>query len=240
MAFTSTTVETAEITRDFITVATFQELRAACKAAELSGAGKASDLRDRLAVWLREKQTAEDGVDRSVACPECEEHGYHADGCPESDDTEPDEAPAEEPEGDVDEDVPLIPDAPTVERDPRIPAPGTVLTGKYKGEERTVTVLEDGDDGKPRFDWAGETYTSLSRIATAICNGSARNGYTFFKLGAAPGGKGQVAARRKAIQRIRKALGAWDTEEERRLVLETLLAETAARQELNPNTEQEG
>lgn len=62
--------------------------------------------------------------------------------------------------------------------DPRIPAPGTALRGRYMKQDVLATMLEEG---KVRLDATGEVYTSLSSAATAAC-GSRRNGYQFFGL----------------------------------------------------------
>lgn len=56
-----------------------------------------------------------------------------------------------------------------------LPAPGTVLTRQYRGTEHRVTVLPDG------FEYNGETYRSLSAVASAI-TGSHWNGRLFFGL----------------------------------------------------------
>ena len=68
-------------------------------------------------------------------------------------------------------------------RDPRIPAPGTMLKREYKGKEHAVKVLADG------FDYKGEKYRSLSAIAVKIA-GCSWNGMVFFGLGS----KRQTAA----------------------------------------------
>ena len=65
--------------------------------------------------------------------------------------------------------------APGPPRDPRLPAPGTVLTRRYNGVEYRVTVLDAG------FEYAGRTYRSLSAVAREI-TGTAWNGYGFFAL----------------------------------------------------------
>ncbi len=65
--------------------------------------------------------------------------------------------------------------APGRRRDPRLPAPGTVITREYRSQEITVTVLEDG------FEYEGRPYRSLSAIAEAV-TGSHWNGYGFFGL----------------------------------------------------------
>ena len=66
-------------------------------------------------------------------------------------------------------------DETTVERDPRLPEPGTVITREHGGVEHRVTVLEDG------FEYRGERFPSLSKVARAI-TGTNWNGYLFFRL----------------------------------------------------------
>jgi hypothetical protein len=58
--------------------------------------------------------------------------------------------------------------------DQRLPASGTVLTRRYKGEDLQVRVLADG------FEYGGQIYGSLSAVARAI-TGSHCNGYHFFR-----------------------------------------------------------
>ena len=60
-------------------------------------------------------------------------------------------------------------------RDPRLPAPGTVLTREYKGKTIRVTVQEEG------FRSGGKDYRSLSGIASEI-TGTSVNGFLWFKL----------------------------------------------------------
>ena len=62
-------------------------------------------------------------------------------------------------------------------RDPRIPAAGTILTRKHKGKDIKVKVLENG------FEYEGKTYKSISGLAVHIVGGPV-SGYVFFKLGA--------------------------------------------------------
>jgi hypothetical protein len=62
-----------------------------------------------------------------------------------------------------------------LEADDRLPAPGTVITRKYKGGVVQVKVLAEG------FEYAGEVYASLSAVAKAV-TGSHCNGYLFFRL----------------------------------------------------------
>ena len=59
--------------------------------------------------------------------------------------------------------------------DPRLPAPGTVLTRLYKGQSLEVTVLTNG------FAFQGKVFPSLSALAKAI-TGSHCNGFQFFRL----------------------------------------------------------
>lgn len=65
---------------------------------------------------------------------------------------------------------------PSVVRDPRLPAPGTVLSREHKGFAHEVEVLEQG------FRYRGRDYRSLSAIAKEIA-GTPWNGFTFFGLG---------------------------------------------------------
>ena len=60
-------------------------------------------------------------------------------------------------------------------RDPRLPEAGTVITREHGGVEHRVTVLEDG------FEYAGQRFESLSKVARAI-SGTNWNGYLFFSL----------------------------------------------------------
>lgn len=61
-------------------------------------------------------------------------------------------------------------------RDPRLPAPGTMLSREHKGFAHEVEVLEQG------FRYRGRDYRSLSAIAREIA-GAPWNGFTFFGLG---------------------------------------------------------
>jgi len=67
------------------------------------------------------------------------------------------------------------PATPATDRDPRLPEPGTVLTRTHGGVEHQVTVLDDG------FEYRGERYTSLSKIAREI-TGTNWNGFLYFGL----------------------------------------------------------
>jgi hypothetical protein len=68
-------------------------------------------------------------------------------------------------------------------RDPRLPAPGTIITREYKGTEYRVEVLEDG------FLYDGQRYGSLSKVAKAI-TGTHWNGFMFFSLPGKKAGEG--------------------------------------------------
>ncbi len=74
---------------------------------------------------------------------------------------------------------PGVPEAPVREpvQDPRLPMAGTTLAREFRGETVEVRVLERG------FEWRGETYPSLSAVATAI-SGMHVNGFRFFHMGA--------------------------------------------------------
>ena len=63
-----------------------------------------------------------------------------------------------------------------VNRDARLPPPGTVITREYKGQTLQVKVLPHG------FEFEGDVYKSLSALAKAI-TGQHCNGYHFFRLG---------------------------------------------------------
>jgi hypothetical protein len=70
--------------------------------------------------------------------------------------------------------------------DPRLPAPGSVLTRLHGGVEHQVTVLADG------FEYQGDRYRSLSAIARKI-TGTPWNGFLFFlgrSHGTRPKGEG--------------------------------------------------
>jgi hypothetical protein len=60
-------------------------------------------------------------------------------------------------------------------RDPRLPAPGTLLTRDFKGQTYVVKVLADN------FEYEGRTYRSLSAVAGEIA-GTRWNGFLFFAL----------------------------------------------------------
>jgi len=61
------------------------------------------------------------------------------------------------------------------ERDPRLPAAGTVLEREHEGKTIRVKVLEDG------FEFRGKTYRSLSAVAREA-TGTTWNGLLFFHL----------------------------------------------------------
>jgi hypothetical protein len=60
-------------------------------------------------------------------------------------------------------------------RDPRLPAPGTVLEREHDGKTIRVKVLDDG------FEFRGKTYRSLSAVAREA-TGTTWNGLLFFHL----------------------------------------------------------
>jgi hypothetical protein len=60
-------------------------------------------------------------------------------------------------------------------RDPRIPAPGTVLEREHDGKKIRAKILDDG------FEYRSKTYRSLSAIAREATNVS-WNGLLFFRL----------------------------------------------------------
>lgn len=66
-------------------------------------------------------------------------------------------------------------------RDPRLPAPGTILKRVHDGKEHEVRVLEDGG-----FEYGGTRYRSLSAVARAI-TGTRWNGLLFFGIAHAKG-----------------------------------------------------
>jgi hypothetical protein len=70
----------------------------------------------------------------------------------------------------------FAPEKPTQRSDPRLPAPGSVLTRFYKGHTLQVRILVHG------FEFEGTVYPSLSAVAKAI-TGDHCNGFLFFRLG---------------------------------------------------------
>lgn len=62
-----------------------------------------------------------------------------------------------------------------VQRDERVPPPGTILTRQFKGVVHRVSILPHG------FEYDGEVYRSLSAVAHTI-TGSHWNGMLFFGL----------------------------------------------------------
>ncbi len=69
-------------------------------------------------------------------------------------------------------------------RDPRIPAPGTIITRRYKGRDLRLTVLEEG------FRFEGTVYRSLTAAALKATGYPAISGPHFWRLdgSAQPGG----------------------------------------------------
>jgi hypothetical protein len=72
-------------------------------------------------------------------------------------------------------------------KDPRLPAVGTVLTREQGGETHAITVLGDG------FEYRGEIYPSLSRIAKAV-TGTSWNGFLWLGLDTRKRGKKEATA----------------------------------------------
>ncbi len=62
------------------------------------------------------------------------------------------------------------------QRDPRLPAPGTVITKSYKGRELRVTVRDSG------FEFDGTIHTSLTALAKEITGCKSIGGWLFFGL----------------------------------------------------------
>lgn len=62
-----------------------------------------------------------------------------------------------------------------IQRNERVPPPGTILTRQFKGGVHRVAVLPNG------FEYDGEVYRSLSAVAHTI-TGSHWNGMLFFGL----------------------------------------------------------
>ena len=62
------------------------------------------------------------------------------------------------------------------ERDPRLPAPGSVITRDYKGKALEVKVLDQG------FEFEGTQFPSLTALALKITGAKAISGPAFFKL----------------------------------------------------------
>jgi Protein of unknown function (DUF2924) len=64
-------------------------------------------------------------------------------------------------------------------RDPRLPAPGTLLTRQFQGQSVSVEVLAKG------FRYREQVYRSLSAVARQV-TGVQWNGFAFFNLGTEP------------------------------------------------------
>ena len=79
------------------------------------------------------------------------------------------------------------PPPPPHPKDPRLPAVGTVLTKEHGGDVHAITVLADG------FEYAGQTYPSLSRIAKVI-TGTSWNGFLWLGLEKRKRGKKEATA----------------------------------------------
>ena len=64
---------------------------------------------------------------------------------------------------------------PDLIRDPRLPAPGAIVTRTFQGRLISVEILENG------FRHEGCVYRSLSAIARQV-SGTAWNGFSFFRM----------------------------------------------------------
>ena len=64
----------------------------------------------------------------------------------------------------------------TLQRDPRLPSPGTVITKSYKSQELRVVVREDG------IEFDGAMYQSLTALAKYVTGSTSINGKLFFGL----------------------------------------------------------
>lgn len=71
--------------------------------------------------------------------------------------------------------VELVATPKPIERDPRLPAPGSTVVRAHHGVEHRVTVHEQD------FEYQGQRYQSLSQIARLISN-TPWNGFLFFGL----------------------------------------------------------
>ena len=86
----------------------------------------------------------------------------------------------------------------TCGRDPRLPPVGSTITRNFKGRVLQVKVLEVG------FEYEGEIFPSISRLAKEITGHQAVNGYAFFKLGTSVGGAGATRQVTRLAGKIRK------------------------------------
>jgi hypothetical protein len=71
-----------------------------------------------------------------------------------------------------------IPDAASSprRRDPRLPAPGTVITKVYKGRELRVTVRDDG------LELGGTMYPTATALAKTVTDSKSINGWLFLGI----------------------------------------------------------
>ena len=88
--------------------------------------------------------------------------------------------------------LPAADGAPAIEatapsRDPRLPPAGSILHRTHGGVDHQVTVLDDG------FEYRGERYATVSRVARAIA-GTPWNGFLFFGLARRTEKKGTAEA----------------------------------------------
>ena len=66
--------------------------------------------------------------------------------------------------------------APGPRRDPRLPAPGTVITKAYKGNELRVVVRDDG------IEYDGAMFPTFTALAKHVTGSKSINGKLFFGL----------------------------------------------------------
>ena len=68
------------------------------------------------------------------------------------------------------------PDTPRPRRDPRLPAPGTVITKAYKGRELRVVVREDG------LELDGTMHATATALAKSVTGSKSINGNLFLGI----------------------------------------------------------
>lgn len=78
-------------------------------------------------------------------------------------------------------------------RDPRLPAPGTTITRKFKGKELRLTVLDEG------FRFEGTVYRSLTSAALHATGYPAVSGPRFWKT------DGRAATPKRSAKRTKAA-----------------------------------
>jgi len=93
--------------------------------------------------------------------------------------------------------------------DPRLPAPGTTITRRYKGRDLRVTVLDEG------FRFEGETFRSLTAAALRATGYTHISGPHFWKT------EGQETTTAKRATRKAKATATPDLAEQPAATAET-------------------